>query len=377
MPPPTLPLGQLLIERGFLGEEQLAAALAQQAQTGAPLGEVLVDLGYVPAALIAQALATQHGGLLKTEYGFATGFANGSPAAPIAVPPPISHAPESAATAEVAPLRIVGAEPVAPPAPAPAAPVAAPDAPAPAPVETAELAPEPGPLPQAPSAEAARLTAVEAELATMRQELDSARQELDTLRSHSEELALERDAAQAQADEASHRVQELEHELELARAELAEASARGEAEGRLLERPAAVPEELWTRLERLDARLDAAVGQAEAIERARRELADTNERLVSGLAEQTRRCDELEAELARVREGAAERSPEPVDRHLAFVGSPVGYSLVERPGPPPALDTIVVLPEDGDVHGRHRVIRVGKANLPGVDAPCAYLLPID
>ena len=36
--------------------------------------------------MVAQALATQHGGLLKTEYGFATGFGAGL-APPVAVPP--------------------------------------------------------------------------------------------------------------------------------------------------------------------------------------------------------------------------------------------------------------------------------------------------
>jgi hypothetical protein len=67
-------LGRLLVQRGALTEEQLAAALAEQERTRRPLGTVVVDLGFVTPALVAQALATQHGGLLKTEYGYATGF---------------------------------------------------------------------------------------------------------------------------------------------------------------------------------------------------------------------------------------------------------------------------------------------------------------
>src|SRR6185295_16623262 len=45
--------------------------------------------GFVSPAMVAQALATQHGGLLKTEYGFATGFgsASGSPVAMLSAPP--------------------------------------------------------------------------------------------------------------------------------------------------------------------------------------------------------------------------------------------------------------------------------------------------
>lgn len=67
-------LGRLLVDRGFIGEEQLEYALSEHERTGLPLGQVLISLSYVTASTIAQALATQHGGLLKTEYGFGTGF---------------------------------------------------------------------------------------------------------------------------------------------------------------------------------------------------------------------------------------------------------------------------------------------------------------
>jgi len=83
------PLGALLVRRGLITEEQLAVALADQRATGAPLGQIVVSRGYAAAAAVAQALATQHGGLLKTEYGFATGFDSGGPPTSF-VPPPVT-----------------------------------------------------------------------------------------------------------------------------------------------------------------------------------------------------------------------------------------------------------------------------------------------
>src|SRR5436853_1691412 len=68
------PLGALLASRGHITEEQLQLALTEQKATGRPLGEIIVARGFAPGPTVAQALATQHGGLLKTEYGFATGW---------------------------------------------------------------------------------------------------------------------------------------------------------------------------------------------------------------------------------------------------------------------------------------------------------------
>jgi hypothetical protein len=107
------PLGRLLIAHGFLTEEQLQAGLAEHGRTGLPLGQVLIGLGFVTKAVIAQALATQAGGLVKTEYGFSTGFASSEPApAPVqfsglrtaeAAPQPVEPAPQ--AQADIIPLR--------------------------------------------------------------------------------------------------------------------------------------------------------------------------------------------------------------------------------------------------------------------------------
>jgi hypothetical protein len=80
-------LGQLLVDGGLLTEEQLAAGLAEQQRTGAPLGKALIDLNLVDTASVALALATQHGGLIKTEYGFATPVRQHAPGTPLAEPP--------------------------------------------------------------------------------------------------------------------------------------------------------------------------------------------------------------------------------------------------------------------------------------------------
>ena len=48
-------LGQLMIDEGFLTDEQLSDALAEQGRTGQPLGKVLVDLGYVSPGAVANA----------------------------------------------------------------------------------------------------------------------------------------------------------------------------------------------------------------------------------------------------------------------------------------------------------------------------------
>ena len=84
------PLGTMLVRRGLLTPEQLEAALAEQKASGDPLGKIVVALGYATPAIIAQALATQHGGLLKTEYGFATGFSAGAAAPALVSEPPVS-----------------------------------------------------------------------------------------------------------------------------------------------------------------------------------------------------------------------------------------------------------------------------------------------
>jgi len=41
------PLGAVLVEKGFVSEDQLRIALLEQKQTNAPLGKLLIELGFV------------------------------------------------------------------------------------------------------------------------------------------------------------------------------------------------------------------------------------------------------------------------------------------------------------------------------------------
>ena len=123
-PPGPAPLGAILVQRGVLTEDQLAAALDEQKRTGEQIGEVIVRLGFALAPIVAQALATQHGGPLKTEYGYAVGFGGGGPtsSAP-AGPPPVTHGPmqpaSGAASAQASALRVAASPEAAPPEAAP------------------------------------------------------------------------------------------------------------------------------------------------------------------------------------------------------------------------------------------------------------------
>jgi hypothetical protein len=52
-------LGSILVEQGFLNQESLDAALANQADSGKPLGEVLVEMGLLGEEGLRWALAEQ------------------------------------------------------------------------------------------------------------------------------------------------------------------------------------------------------------------------------------------------------------------------------------------------------------------------------
>lgn len=57
----TKQLGELLLERGVINEEQLNKALKTQKERGGLIGQVLVMLGYAKEEEIAQALTIQYG----------------------------------------------------------------------------------------------------------------------------------------------------------------------------------------------------------------------------------------------------------------------------------------------------------------------------
>jgi len=92
-------LGEVLLQHGIVDADQLAVALAEQQKTGRPIGEIIVELGYAPGPIVAQALATQRGGMVKTEYGYATGFT--AVAQPAPAPPKPSGDPKDETIAEL------------------------------------------------------------------------------------------------------------------------------------------------------------------------------------------------------------------------------------------------------------------------------------
>ena len=68
------PLGELLVTKGLVTEDELQRALKQQEETGELLGTILVDRGFVSGPALAVALAEQYGVELSTERGFGTGL---------------------------------------------------------------------------------------------------------------------------------------------------------------------------------------------------------------------------------------------------------------------------------------------------------------
>ncbi len=57
----TKQLGELLVERGIIGEAQLERALKVQKEKGGLIGQILVALGFAKEEEIAQALTVQYG----------------------------------------------------------------------------------------------------------------------------------------------------------------------------------------------------------------------------------------------------------------------------------------------------------------------------
>ncbi len=57
----TKQLGELLVERGIIGEAQLEKALKVQKDKGGLIGQILVSMGFAKEEEIAQALTVQYG----------------------------------------------------------------------------------------------------------------------------------------------------------------------------------------------------------------------------------------------------------------------------------------------------------------------------
>jgi len=222
-------LGQVLLDRGLLTEDQLEVGLAQHRWSGRPLGEVLIALGFVSEATIAQALATQHGGLIKTECGFAMGFGPRADAAPDG--PPVSP-PAAAVGTSWTSMPEVTAEPPAEPEPVATALPQLEVVAAPTPVEAFE--------------ERAKAAAAEARVLELEEELRNASRRAD---------AAEARVASLEADSGSASVRHEALELELAGARQAEADARaaGERQARELAEATQTLQAAFARLQYLEA----------------------------------------------------------------------------------------------------------------------------
>jgi type IV pilus assembly protein PilB len=66
-------LGELLIMRGLLADEDVVSALAEQRRTKCLLGQILVDRGLISTAALDSTLAEQASGF-KPERGFGAGL---------------------------------------------------------------------------------------------------------------------------------------------------------------------------------------------------------------------------------------------------------------------------------------------------------------
>ena len=180
---PAAPLGALLVSRGFLAEDDLSEALAEQGRTPRPLGAILVSRGLVSPEVVAQALATQHGSILKTEYGFATGFDARIAAEEVPAEVPVSPAPVGLGT----PLRLAGGA-----------------------QESEPAAPEPSRPPSGPPVAISRSDALELELATVAGENEKLRARLGELQLEAMRLRTECDARRNEAAVVGARIAGLE-----------------------------------------------------------------------------------------------------------------------------------------------------------------------
>jgi hypothetical protein len=66
------PLGQVLVRQGYVSDEDINRALAEQAKSGKLLGEILVDHGAVSPPVLSRALQEQ--AETEPERGFFTGL---------------------------------------------------------------------------------------------------------------------------------------------------------------------------------------------------------------------------------------------------------------------------------------------------------------
>lgn len=355
-------LGEILLERGLLTEEQLAYALGEGQRTGEPIGEVIVRLGFAVPATIAQALATQHGGPMKSEYGYAVGFAppNTAPVAPVA-PPPIAPGP-SLTPPPNAPglaLRTVPIAPVADPVEQqsepqyqqvesiaqpveqpvvqqveiPAQPVEQPD------VQSAEIPAQPVAQPVVQQVETAQPVEVvtqtievvapepDPEIARLQAHVEAVAGDLDAARRETRDVAAERSALAIELEAARARNAELEPaaaDAAAAQAEVERVALEGAAliaglEQRLgeLEGAAARSSELEASLEAAREQVALNENEAAALDAARGAIAVQNAELARQVGElQAAAAQESAARAADIERSNAEASQRSAEADL-------------------------------------------------------------
>lgn len=357
-------LGRLLVEKGVLSEAQLELALAEQQRERRPLGEVAVSLGLASGAAVGNALAEQHGGPLRTEYGFAAGpmrttcgptvNVSVDPAVAATGLPPQEEKPPAEALVEADPPPLLAVAPLKEPkarhdVPMPLRP--------PAPVS----APPAEPVQRSPIDAAAEVPADAAPLAP-----DAGLGRADELASPSS------DAVTAPPpDDTSHHprtpdsvIVELRAALEeqatvlaSTQAELAEAAAD-------ISRAAHEREELERAVENQVAELRE---QAAMLARTEAELAEAKVEL----ARAGRERDEEQREATDAPKAMEDAAAD--ERYLLFVPGSGGYAMVEHSGPAPTAGSRVDVVDADGVATPFVVMKVGRSPLPSFGGRCAFL----
>jgi uncharacterized protein YlxW (UPF0749 family) len=354
--PPQEPLGEMLVNRGLITREQLIDALAQQKASGEPLGAIVVARGFANPSTIAQALATQHGGLLKTEYGFATGFGAGGVSAPINVgEPPVSSARITSKNG-IAALSVVEAPAVTEVKPVEATEAEREEADRDAVREEISLA----------SAETTRLTEANERLVAARGELEHRLAQEKQRASALESKIAELESAEPSEDDG--RIAELEEALEGFRSSCEQwQAAVGQRDEAIAERDAAL-ESLRAEVEKLKEEKAGMETELASVADLR-EAAAASESMREELEQLRAKLAETEAELEK-RNELLVNPWATAKAHLLFFKGADGYELVERSGPPPTPGTHVGVAGAGD----QVVTRIAASPVPGRDLPCAYLV---